>query len=153
MPMTEVQSSLDGLMLELFGVTKRHDLKREGQKALRGYARVSLSSDVSDGVNQVGTEREGPTERFSDASDGSFLSSREKEKKPGREEASTHKEALKEASVPSDHDPWVATAISINSHLFDVESADRSTRESWRIGLRSNPHPAAKAAMLKLGEE
>ena len=40
-PITEVQSKMEGLMLELFGVTKRHDIKREG-KTQRGFSRVKF---------------------------------------------------------------------------------------------------------------
>jgi len=41
MPITEVHSSLETLMLELYGVTKRHDIKRD-DKSQRGFSRVSL---------------------------------------------------------------------------------------------------------------
>jgi phage/plasmid-associated DNA primase len=39
LPITEVQNKLEGLMLELFGVTKRHDIKRN-DKRQRGFGRV-----------------------------------------------------------------------------------------------------------------
>jgi P4 family phage/plasmid primase-like protien len=41
MPVTEVHSSLESLMLELFGVTKRHDVQRNGKSA-RGFSGVSF---------------------------------------------------------------------------------------------------------------
>lgn len=41
MPITEVQDSLEGLMLELFQVTKSHSLKRDG-KAVRGFFGVRI---------------------------------------------------------------------------------------------------------------
>lgn len=41
LPITEVQTKLEGLMLELFGVTKRHDIKRDG-KVQRGFAGVKF---------------------------------------------------------------------------------------------------------------
>jgi putative DNA primase/helicase len=41
MPITEIQDKLEGLMLELFGVTKRHDIKRN-EKNQRGFVGVSL---------------------------------------------------------------------------------------------------------------
>jgi phage/plasmid-associated DNA primase len=41
MPITEVHRSLEGLMLELFQVTKSHSLKRDGKWA-RGFSGVSL---------------------------------------------------------------------------------------------------------------
>ena len=41
LPITEVQNKLEGLMLDLFGVTKRHDIKRD-DKNQRGFSGVSL---------------------------------------------------------------------------------------------------------------
>jgi P4 family phage/plasmid primase-like protien len=41
LPITEVQNKLEGLMLELFGVTKRHDIKRN-DKNQRGYSGVKF---------------------------------------------------------------------------------------------------------------
>jgi putative DNA primase/helicase len=41
MPITEVQAKLETLMLELFGVTKRHDVERNG-KNQRGFGGVRL---------------------------------------------------------------------------------------------------------------
>jgi putative DNA primase/helicase len=43
LPITEVQNKLEGLMLELFGVTKRHDVKREG-RSQRGFSGVKFAS-------------------------------------------------------------------------------------------------------------
>ena len=39
LPITEVHEKLEGLMLELFGVTKRHDIRRNDRNQ-RGYAGV-----------------------------------------------------------------------------------------------------------------
>jgi hypothetical protein len=41
MAVTEVHNKLEGLMLELFGVTKSHDIKRN-DKNQRGFSRVRL---------------------------------------------------------------------------------------------------------------
>jgi putative DNA primase/helicase len=41
MPITEVYGSLEGLMLELFRVTKSHSIKRDG-KSVRGFFGVTL---------------------------------------------------------------------------------------------------------------
>ncbi len=41
MPITEVQNKLEGLMLEMFGVTKSHDIKRN-DKSQRGFSRVKF---------------------------------------------------------------------------------------------------------------
>jgi putative DNA primase/helicase len=41
LPITEVQSNLETLMLELFGVTKRHDIKRDN-KSQRGFGGVTF---------------------------------------------------------------------------------------------------------------
>lgn len=41
LPITEVQNKLEGLMLELFGVTKRHDIKRD-LKNQRGFTGVKF---------------------------------------------------------------------------------------------------------------
>lgn len=42
LPITEVQNKLEGLMLELFGVTKRHDVKRN-EKNNRGFSGVKFN--------------------------------------------------------------------------------------------------------------
>ncbi len=44
MPVTEVHSKLEGLMLELYGVTKSHDIKRN-DKSQRGFSRVKFRAD------------------------------------------------------------------------------------------------------------
>ncbi len=44
LPITEVQGKLEGLMLEMFGVTKRHDIKRE-DKNQRGFNGVKFRID------------------------------------------------------------------------------------------------------------
>ncbi len=41
LPITEVQNKLEGLMLEFFGVTKRHDIKRN-EKNQRGFSGVKF---------------------------------------------------------------------------------------------------------------
>ena len=41
LPITEVQANLETLMLELFGVTKRHDIERN-DKSQRGFSGVSF---------------------------------------------------------------------------------------------------------------
>ena len=41
MPVTEVHNKLEGLMLELFGVTKSHDIKRN-ERNQRGFSRVKF---------------------------------------------------------------------------------------------------------------
>jgi P4 family phage/plasmid primase-like protien len=46
LPITEVQNKLEGLMLELFGVTKRHDIKRD-DKNQRGFSGVKFKTDPS----------------------------------------------------------------------------------------------------------
>jgi hypothetical protein len=43
MPITEVHSSLEGLMLELFQVAKSHSVKRDG-RPVRGFFGVSLKT-------------------------------------------------------------------------------------------------------------
>lgn len=43
---TDVQNKLEGLMLELFGVTKRHDVKRN-DKNQRGFSGVRLRGDAA----------------------------------------------------------------------------------------------------------
>ncbi len=50
LPITEVQNRLEGLMLELFGVTKSHDIKRH-DKNQRGFSRVKFYDPV-EGVEQ-----------------------------------------------------------------------------------------------------
>jgi P4 family phage/plasmid primase-like protien len=47
MPVTEVHNKLEGLMLELFGVTKSHDIKRN-EKNQRGFSRVRLRQMAGD---------------------------------------------------------------------------------------------------------
>jgi phage/plasmid-associated DNA primase len=42
LPITEVQNKLEELMLEFFGVTKRHDIQRDG-KSLRGFSGVKFN--------------------------------------------------------------------------------------------------------------
>ena len=42
LPITEVQNKLETLMLELFGVTKRHDVKRNVKHA-RVSARIAVA--------------------------------------------------------------------------------------------------------------
>ena len=44
LPITEVHNKLEGLMLELFGVTKRHDVKRE-DKNQRGFSGVKFLAE------------------------------------------------------------------------------------------------------------
>jgi hypothetical protein len=46
---TEVQNKLEGLMLELFGVTKRHDIKRD-ERSQRGFSGVRFRADVENGL-------------------------------------------------------------------------------------------------------
>jgi hypothetical protein len=41
LPITEIHRSLEGLMLELFRVTKSHSVERDG-KSVRGFFRVTL---------------------------------------------------------------------------------------------------------------
>ena len=48
LPITEVQNKLEGLMLELFGVTKSHDIKRR-DKNQRGFSRVTFSAAADGG--------------------------------------------------------------------------------------------------------
>jgi P4 family phage/plasmid primase-like protien len=43
LPVTEVHNKLEGLMLELFGVTKSHDIKRK-DKNQRGFSRVKFQA-------------------------------------------------------------------------------------------------------------
>jgi len=43
LPFTEIHRSLEGLMLELFQVTKSHSLKRDG-KSVRGFFGVAFKS-------------------------------------------------------------------------------------------------------------
>ena len=44
LPITEVHNKLEGLMLELFGVTKRHDVKREDRNQ-RGFSGVKFLTE------------------------------------------------------------------------------------------------------------
>jgi hypothetical protein len=55
----------------------------------------------------------------------------------------------KTASLPSDCAPWLHVAKQILAGEFD--GADRSTRESLRIGLRSINHPLCHRALEQLG--
>jgi P4 family phage/plasmid primase-like protien len=48
LPITEVQNKLEGLMLELFGVTKRHDIKRD-ERSQRGFSGVKFRADIENG--------------------------------------------------------------------------------------------------------
>ena len=41
MPITEVQANLETLMLEIYGVTKRHDIERN-DKSQRGFSGVTF---------------------------------------------------------------------------------------------------------------
>jgi hypothetical protein len=47
-------------------------------------------------------------------------------------------------------DPWVEIAEKILEKDFCEEPIDRSTKDSWVIGLRANIDPASKAALTKL---
>jgi len=47
-------------------------------------------------------------------------------------------------------DPWVEIAEKILERDFCEEPIDRSTKDSWVIGLRANIDPASKAALTKL---
>jgi len=49
MPITEVHAKLETLMLDLFGVTKRHDVKRN-DKNQRGFGGVRLLGSENGGV-------------------------------------------------------------------------------------------------------
>lgn len=44
LPITEVHNKLEGMMLELFGVTKRHDIKRD-DKNQRGFCGVKFNTE------------------------------------------------------------------------------------------------------------
>ena len=44
LPITEVHNKLEGLMLELFGVTKRHDVKRDDRNQ-RGFSGVKFLTE------------------------------------------------------------------------------------------------------------
>jgi len=50
MPITDVQDSLEGLMVELFRVVKAHSIKRDG-KAQRGFNGVALKECASTHLN------------------------------------------------------------------------------------------------------
>lgn len=54
MPVTEVQNNLEALMLEMFGVTKSHDIKRN-EKNQRGFSRVKLLP-LGDGDGEAGQQ-------------------------------------------------------------------------------------------------
>lgn len=47
-------------------------------------------------------------------------------------------------------DSWLKVARTILARDFLEEPCDSTTIASWRIGLRSNPHPAAQAALARL---
>lgn len=47
LPITEIHNKLEGLMLELFGVTKRHDVKREDRNQ-RGFCGVKFRDEAYD---------------------------------------------------------------------------------------------------------
>ncbi len=73
LPVTQFHGSVEALMLELFGVGKRNDVKRQGksQRGFGGVAIISDGSDGSDGSNQVEQEPAAWGESdFSDGSDG-----------------------------------------------------------------------------------
>ena len=47
-------------------------------------------------------------------------------------------------------DPWIRIAEEILERDFCEEPIDRSTKDSWVIGLRAKIDPASKAALTKL---
>jgi hypothetical protein len=47
-------------------------------------------------------------------------------------------------------DPWIRIAEEILERDFCEEPIDRSTKDSWVIGLRAKIDPASKAALVKL---
>ena len=47
-------------------------------------------------------------------------------------------------------DPWINVAEEILERDFCEEPIDRSTKDSWVIGLRAKIDPASKAALAKL---
>ena len=47
-------------------------------------------------------------------------------------------------------DPWILVAEKILERDFCKEPIDRSTKDSWVIGLRAKIDPASKAALTKL---
>jgi hypothetical protein len=47
-------------------------------------------------------------------------------------------------------DPWILVAEGILERDFCEEPIDRSTKDSWVIGLRAKIDPASKAALTKL---
>ena len=47
-------------------------------------------------------------------------------------------------------DPWILVAEKILERDFCEEPIDRSTKDSWVIGLRAKIDPASKAALTKL---
>tara|TARA_B100002003_G_C13712328_1_gene357312 strand:- start:17 stop:406 length:390 start_codon:yes stop_codon:yes gene_type:complete len=47
-------------------------------------------------------------------------------------------------------DPWIRIAEEILERDFCEEPIDRSTKDSWVIGLRAKIDPASKAALAKL---
>jgi len=51
---------------------------------------------------------------------------------------------------PAETNPWLDYARMILVRDFDREPMDRSTIKTYRIGLKGNDHPDAKAAVEKL---
>ena len=47
-------------------------------------------------------------------------------------------------------DPWILVAEKILERDFCEEPIDRSTKDSWAIGLRAKIDPASKAALARL---
>jgi hypothetical protein len=47
-------------------------------------------------------------------------------------------------------DPWIRIAEEILERDFCEEPIDRSTKDSWVIGLRAKIDPASKAALARL---
>jgi hypothetical protein len=47
LPITEVQRQLEGLMLEIFGVSKGHSVERDG-KGQRGFRGVKIMAETTD---------------------------------------------------------------------------------------------------------
>lgn len=47
-------------------------------------------------------------------------------------------------------DPWIKVAEKILERDFCEEPIDRSTKDSWAIGLRAKIDPASKAALARL---
>ena len=51
---------------------------------------------------------------------------------------------------PAETNPWLDYARMILVRDFDCDPMDRSTIKTYRIGLKGNDHPDAKAAVEKL---